>query len=121
EAQGVERLCCSLEPKALETAALVGIRLGLAVNPREGLQENDRTGLGVSTADKLRDRIRRLFAEPDEQVMGRETARIALGRFSSAVRAAIAEAPDSTTAIVAHGTVTPLLVAAHNPIEPFAF
>jgi broad specificity phosphatase PhoE len=121
EAHGVERLCCSLEPKALETAALVGVRLGLAVSPREGLQENDRTGLAFSTADELRDRIRRLFALPDERVMGREAAREALERFSSAVRAAIAEAPDRTTAIVAHGTVTTLLVMAHNPIEPFAF
>lgn len=121
ERQGVERLCCSLEPKALETAALVGVRLGVAVNPREGLHENDRTGLAFSTADELRDRIRRLFATPDQLVMGQETGRNALERFSSAVRAAIAEAPDRTTAIVAHGTVITLLVAAHNPIEPFVF
>jgi len=37
-----ERIFTSREPKAMETAALVGSRLGLPVEPRDGLHEHDR-------------------------------------------------------------------------------
>jgi broad specificity phosphatase PhoE len=47
-AQGITRLYSSLEPKALETAAIVAVRLGLALEPRSNLHESDRTGLGSS-------------------------------------------------------------------------
>jgi broad specificity phosphatase PhoE len=118
---GVTQLYASLEPKALETAALVGVRLGLEVRPRRDLHENDRTGLGFGPLEELRARIRRFFDEPATLVMGRETAEAAGRRFEAAVRALLAEAADRTTAVVAHGTVLTTLVARYNPIEPFAF
>jgi broad specificity phosphatase PhoE len=119
--QGVAALYSSLEPKALETAALVAIRLGLEVRPRPGLQENDRTGLGFDTADGIRARIRRFFDAPSEHVMGEETAAEAFDRFEAAVLAARAETPGQTIAVVAHGTVLTLLVAKYNPISAFEF
>jgi broad specificity phosphatase PhoE len=119
--QGVARLYASLEPKALETAALVGVRLVLDVRPRDGLQENDRTGFDFAPIETLHEAIAAFFARPDELVMGQETARAALTRFEAAVRAIAEDAGGQTAAIVAHGTVLTLLVAAHNPIAPFAF
>lgn len=120
-AQGVTRLYASLEPKALETAALVAVRLGLEVRPRPGLQENDRTGLGFPALEDLHRRIEAFFAAPAELLMGRETAEAALSRFETALRALLAEAPDETRAVVTHGTVLTLLLARYNPVEPFAF
>jgi broad specificity phosphatase PhoE len=118
---GVARLYSSLEPKALETAALVGMRLGLEVRPRPDLHENDRTSLAFGSADGLKHTIRRFFEAPFERVMGRETARDALTRFKTAVRALVAEAPDETVAVVAHGVVITLLAASRNAIDPFDF
>ena len=114
-------LYSSLEPKALETAALVAVRLGLDVRPRTDLHENDRTGLAFGPIEVLHSRIERFFAAPAEPVMGNETAKAALARFEAAVRGLVAEAPDQTIAVVAHGTVLTLLVARHNPVVPFDF
>jgi broad specificity phosphatase PhoE len=117
---GVVQLYASLEPKALETAALVGVRLGLEVRPWRDLHENDRTGLGFGPLDELRARIQRFFEEPATLVMGRETAEAAGRRFET-VGALMSEAGDRTAAVVAHGTVLTTLVARYNPVEPFAF
>ena len=119
--QGVTRLYSSLEPKALETAALAGLELGLEVRPRRDLNENDRTGMAFGTTDELKQTIRRFFETPSTLVMGKETAEAALARFEAAIRALIAEAPDETVAVVAHGTVLTLLVARYNPVAAFAF
>jgi broad specificity phosphatase PhoE len=119
--QGVARLYASLEPKALETAALVAVRLDLDVRPRRDLHENDRTGLGFLPMDDLRARIGRFFNEPSTLVMGTETAEAAGRRFEAAVRGLQAEAGDAGAAVVTHGTVLTTLVARHNPVEAFAF
>jgi broad specificity phosphatase PhoE len=118
---GVVELYASLEPKALETAALVGVHLGLEVRPRRDLQENDRTELGFRPLDELRARIRRFFDEPTTLVLGRETAEAAGRRFETAVAALLAQAGDRTIAVITHGTALTTLVARYNPIEPFAF
>ena len=77
-AQGVTRLYSSLEPKALETAALVAVKIGLAVEPGRDLHENDRTGMGFVGPDVLQRRLREFFAQPDRTVIGNETANGAL-------------------------------------------
>ncbi len=120
-AQGVARLFASLEPKALETAALVAIRNGLAVEPRAGLNENDRTGFGFGTEDELRAAIRAFFDRPAQTVMGTESADAAFARYAAAVKGAVAEAGGRNLAIVTHGTVLTLFVARHNAIAPFDF
>jgi broad specificity phosphatase PhoE len=119
-AEGVSRLYSSLEPKALETAALVAVDLGLAVRPRPGLQENDRSGLAFAPIEALRSLVRRFFQAPFDIVMGQESAEAALARYQSAVRALMAEAPGEAVAVVTHGTVLSLLASRHNAIEPFA-
>ena len=117
--QGVTQLYTSLEPKALETAALVSVRLGLEVRPRRDLHENDRTGLAFVSTDALRRLIRRFFEEPSALVIGAETAEAAGRRFEAAVRALQAEGRDQTVAVVTHGTVLTALTAKYNPIAPF--
>jgi broad specificity phosphatase PhoE len=120
-AQGVGALYSSLEPKALETAALTGVRLGLEVRPRPDLHENDRTGLGFGPIEDLEARIRAFFERPSDCVIGRETAHAALARFETAIRAVLAETADQTVAVIAHGTVLTLLTARHNPVVAFDF
>jgi broad specificity phosphatase PhoE len=119
--QGVTHIYSSLEPKALETAAQTAVRLGLEVRPRLDLHENDRAGLGFVSAETLRGRFQRFFDAPLELVMGNETASAAFRRFETAIRKLLAEAPDQTAAVVAHGTVLTLLATKHNPVPPFDF
>ena len=118
--EGVSRIYASLEPKALETAALVAVELGLDVSPRPGLQENDRTGLAFVPTEALRSLIQRFFDAPSQVVMGRESADEALSRYEAAIRL-LAEGADQAVAVVTHGTVISLLVSRHNPVAPFRF
>ncbi|HUO89568.1 MAG TPA: histidine phosphatase family protein [Rhizomicrobium sp.] len=121
KAHGVTRLFASLEPKALETAALAATRLGLAVEPRAGLEENDRTGFGFGTEDELRAAIRAFFDRPSEIVMGRQSADTAYARYRAAVAGCAASAAGAPLAIVTHGTVLTLLTSRHNTLDPFDF
>lgn len=118
--QNVQRLYASLEPKALETAALTAVELGLGVRPRRDLHENDRTGLGFGPFTEMEQRMRRFFDEPDVLVVGRETAAAAHGRFDAAVRAIADESAGEVVAVVAHGAVITLLLAGRRGGEPFA-
>ena len=116
-------LYCSQEPKATETAQLAGAPLGLVAQPIADLHEHDRRN--TPYFERIEDfdaAAQRLFAQPDALVYGHETASAALARFSHAIARAQAQTPmDQNAIVVAHGTVITLFVAAHNPIDPFAF
>lgn len=58
------------------------------------------------------------FASPHELVYGRETAHEALTRFRNALDRTLREHPAGTLAIVTHGTVMALLLAAANRLDP---
>src|SRR6266478_4327304 len=64
KSHGVSRLYSSIEPKALETAALVAVRSGLVLEPRLDFHENNRTGFGFQGAAEFRRRLREFFERP---------------------------------------------------------
>jgi broad specificity phosphatase PhoE len=115
----VSRLYTSVEPKALETAGLVAVRSGLALEPRLNLHENDRTGFGFQSVAELRRKLREFFERPADVVIGNETASAALQRFAEAIANIVSEEQGQNLAVVTHGTVISLFVAHHNPIAPF--
>jgi len=119
-ARGVSRIYSSLEPKALETAALVAVRLNLPLEPCPNLHENDRTGLAFVERDELQWRVRDFFNEPARIILGTETANTALMRFGKAVGGVILAAHARHAAIITHGTVLSLFVAHHDGGEPFS-
>jgi broad specificity phosphatase PhoE len=119
-AEGVSRLFASLEPKALETAALVGVACALPVEPRADLHENDRTGLGLVSDAEMQSRIRSFLTDPQAS-MGNETAAEARERFARAVGGILKEAHGRDVAIVTHGTVLTQFVARHNAVDPYDF
>jgi broad specificity phosphatase PhoE len=65
--------------------------------------------------------VKRFFAAPEKLVFGREAARQAQQRFSTAIQSLLETYSDQTLAVVAHGTVITLFVAQTNSIEPFEF
>jgi broad specificity phosphatase PhoE len=104
----------STEPKARETAELLGADLGLEMRESTALRETARRTVPWLKHEELRRAIRTLFERPDEVVFGEESALDALGRFSAAVDG-LAEA----TVVVSHGTVISLYAAACTGRDAF--
>jgi broad specificity phosphatase PhoE len=108
-------IVASTEPKASETAALIGAELGLAVREDDALRESARRTVPWLEAEDFLRAMRRLFAQPDEVVFGEETAAQALARFSAAV-SGLADG----TVVVSHGAVISLYAAAWTGRDAFA-
>ena len=115
-------LYTSEEPKAVETAEILGLRLGIPFASKPGLHENDRAGLPFfNDRAELNARIRAFFSSPSERVVGNESADEAHSRFIGAVQDSLDSAQAQPTVIVTHGTVTSLLVARANQLSPYPF
>ncbi|HEV2249523.1 MAG TPA: histidine phosphatase family protein [Candidatus Limnocylindria bacterium] len=111
-------IASSVEPKAVETATLVGRELGRTVELVPDLHEHDRRDAKLLGDAEFALAIAALFARPRELVFGRETAAGALERFERAIGAVLAAAPpDDDVIVVTHGTVISLFVAAHAGID----
>lgn len=118
----IDRVWCSEEPKARETAALLAGSLDIPFTTHPGLAENDRTGFGyIHDGVAWEQRFRDFFARPTERCIGLESAADAAARFTAAIETIAPTGSQGNTAIVAHGTVITLFVANHNAIEPFDF
>lgn len=114
-------LISSPEPKAAKTAAIVAGMFGLEWRAVEGLHEFDRPVLPILPADEHLRLNARLFREPNRPVLGTESARVALARFSAALLAEIHARRARNLVVISHGTVIALFVAAHNAIDAFGF
>ncbi len=111
----------SIEPKAIETAAIVGQELSTPYTVAPGLHEHDRSNTGYATQESFEQAIANFFASPNKLVFGQETAHQARERFTQAVFDVLAQHDKGNIVIVAHGTVITLFVAQFNAIDPFAF
>lgn len=104
------RVVASDEVKAKETAALIGAALGLAVEVRPGMHENDRSATGFLPEPEFQAVADAFFAHPHESVRGWERASDAQARMVGAVDTALAEAPGLPVIFVGHGGVGTLLL-----------
>jgi broad specificity phosphatase PhoE len=104
-----ERLICSMEPKAVETAQLTAAEMGVPSGIAAGLHEHDRSNVPyLGSQEAFRDQVANMFTHPDQVVFGMESANQALERFSTAVRRLQDADPGETLALVTHGTVMSL-------------
>ncbi|MEW6254431.1 MAG: histidine phosphatase family protein [Pseudomonadota bacterium] len=104
------RIVSSEEVKAKETAAILGAALGLGVEVRPQMHENDRSATGFLPEAEFQSVANLFFAHPDESIRGWERARDAQARIVGAVTAALAEAPGIPAIFVGHGGVGTLLL-----------
>lgn len=103
-------LVSSSEPKAIETAQAIASVLGLDHSVAAGLEEHHRES--VPFLPDFADRVAKLFAQPDERVLGEETAREALARFAPALDDLVATWRwPGPPCLVSHGTVLSLYLA----------
>jgi broad specificity phosphatase PhoE len=112
----------SEEGKAKTTGEIIARELGLPVESFPGLEEHHRGVVEqlASPAD-FQAAVERIFDEPDRVVYGEESGAAALERFSNAIDRVLAGYPDGNVAVVTHGTVMALFVAAHNEIDVKGF
>ena len=114
-------IATSAEPKAVETATIVGERHELPIDVILDLHEHDRRNTTLLGDKPFQQVMRSLFAHPRELVFGQETAADALARFDAAVGRLLASRhPDEDVVVVSHGTVISLFVAAHTGEDGFA-
>lgn len=106
-----EVLVSSVEPKARQTAEILGESLNLKVQIAEGLHEHNRHGIPFYSHDEFQSIVRKFFEKPDILIFGNETADQALVRFRAAVEVVMKTCIDKRIAIVSHGTVISLFVS----------
>lgn len=102
----------SAEPKATETAAIVAADLGIPLETEADLHEHDRSNVTHLSQEEFQRSVARLFAQPEDLVFGNETAAQTQRRFAGAIDRLLTRHPGETIAVVAHGTVISLFVAA---------
>lgn len=105
-------IICSEEPKARETGELVARHLGIPSTSAPGLQEHDRSNVPHMRSGEFISMMELFFRRPDELVLGRETASQATARFCAALDGVLKHHPDTSIAVVTHGTVLALYLAA---------
>jgi len=104
---GVKAAISSPEPKALQTAEIIGQRLGLAVEVEHGLGEHKRPHTSFGTEAEFQAKIANIFARPHEPAPGGESAEQARERLA----AALARHITRPLLAVTHGTVLSYYVA----------
>lgn len=108
----------SPERKAVETAELVAQHIATQFDILPGLQENDRTDLGLLPPAEYQALLRAFFEQPDRLVMGKETAKQARERFRAAIESGLCQHTDSDLIVIAHGVVITLFVSAATELAP---
>lgn len=102
----------SAERKAIETAECVAKQLGLSVEIREAMHENDRSATGFLPPPEFEKVADEFFANPELSVRGWERAVDAQSRILRETEAVLSAAVDGDILLVGHGGVGTLLLCA---------
>lgn len=109
----------SLEPKAQETGQLLAELLQIPVATAADLHEHERHNTPFLSPEMFKASVSAFFENPDQRVMGEESADEAHARFANAVRGVVSAHLHQNIAIVAHGTVISLFAAPLAGINPY--
>jgi broad specificity phosphatase PhoE len=118
-AMEIAAIVSSEEPKANETAEILGSALSVKVSTSRELREHDRRNVPHMRSRDFISMVELFFRKPDDRVLGSESANEALERFTKAVDEVIASHAEGNVAIVAHGTVIALCLEANSQRNGF--
>ncbi len=110
--RGLAAIWSSTERKAIDAAEILAAGTGLGFSTLPGLGENDRSATGYLPRAEFEATADLFFAHPEQSIRGWERAVDAQHRIVGAVDAVLAAAPPGNVAIIAHGAVGALLMAA---------
>ena len=103
------QIISSGERKAIETAEIIADRLGLIIEIREAMHENDRSATGFLKPAEFEDVANQFFAEPHLSVRGWERAIDAQARIVREAEAVLTRNRPGDILFVGHGAVGTLL------------
>jgi broad specificity phosphatase PhoE len=107
---GTTAIISSGETKAIETAEILARALGLTVEIREAMHENDRSSTGFLPPPAFEEMANRFFANPHVSVEGWERAIDAQTRIVAEVEQVLARTFTGDVLFVGHGAVGTLLL-----------
>lgn len=110
---GTARIVSSAERKALETSQIIAAALGIDVEVREAMGENDRSATGYLSADDFEELADRFFAKPHLSIRGWERAVDAQARIVREMEAVLSGDAAGDILCVGHGGVGTLLYCHH--------
>ena len=111
----------SLEPKAVETAAVIAGAFGLVAELDAGLGEQRNDEGPFTDAARFQAAVGQMFARPRDVVMGEESADEAHARFAGALERQLAAHPSQTLVAVTHGRVMTLWASRRLGLDPMPF
>ena len=103
------QIVSSGERKAIETAEIIAGPLGLMIEIREAMHENDRSATGFLKPAEFEEVADQFFAQPDRSVRGWERAIDAQARIVREAEAVLARDRPGDVLFVGHGAVGTLL------------
>ncbi|MGB1256232.1 MAG: histidine phosphatase family protein [Thiolinea sp.] len=99
----------SAETKATDTAEILAAVLGLEIEVRARMHENDRSATGYLPPDIFEATANQFFAHPGQSIRGWERALDAQQRIVSETEAVIEKYPQGDLLLIGHGGVGTLL------------
>ncbi|MCP3373490.1 histidine phosphatase family protein [Bradyrhizobium cajani] len=113
------QIISSGERKAIETAEIIAGRLGVMIEIRDAMHENDRSATGFLKPDEFEKVADQFFAQPHLSVRGWERAIDAQARIVREVEAVLVRSRPGDVLFVGHGAVGTLLFChyAGHPID----
>lgn len=107
--KAIRRIVSSAERKAIETAQTLSEHIGVPLEIRERMHENDRSATGFLPPAEFETVVEEFFTKPEVNVRGWERAIDAQVRIRSEVDAVLAGNRTGDVAFVGHGGVGTLL------------
>ncbi|MGY8711019.1 histidine phosphatase family protein [Bradyrhizobium sp. 18BD] len=113
------QIISSGERKAIETAEIIAAKLGIMIEIREAMHENDRSATGFLKPTEFEAVADQLFAQPEISVRGWERAIDAQARIVREAEAVLSRNRAGDVLFVGHGAVGTLLFChiAGHPID----
>lgn len=111
----------SLEPKAVETAAVLAAAFGVVAERDAGLGEQRNDAGPFTDALSFQSAVAGMFAQPSEITMGEESADEAHARFAGALGRQVAAHRSQTLVAVTHGRVISLWASRRFGFDPMPF
>ena len=115
-----ELIWSSKEPKTIQTAEILSDSLGSRVRILNGLEEHHRENVPLMSKEQFSTKIDEFFSNPNQVVLGSETAVQARDRMVTAIDE-ILKVGHSDSIVVTHGTVMTLYMAAVAGVRSFCF
>jgi broad specificity phosphatase PhoE len=114
---GATQVISSAEKKALETAEPIADALGVRVEVREAMHENDHSATGLLPPTEFEAVADEFFSHPDRSIRGWERARDAQKRIVREVEAVLSRSHQGHVLFVGHGAVGTLLYCHYSNVE----